>query len=178
MSDRTGIARGTLSSPIYFERSDGRIDLPVYEAGHPELARKVFESSRYKYHPTEKWEWREDCHSLSDIDKLNDRLVEQEVRQNQVMFQHHQAMREMVRKRVWDSLYQTMISSSTTPWERDFIHCYGDLRDQKHRDKYGQSLLHHNYFLTAREYDNNTQIIDMAPDQPGDFWRTPEQQKN
>jgi hypothetical protein len=178
VSDRTGIARGTLSSPIYFERSDGKIDLPVYEAGHPELARQVFESARYKYHPTEKWEWREDCHTLADIDRLNQRLVDQEVRQNDVMYQNHVMLREMVRARVASSLRQTMCSSSTSPFEREFIQHYLNLRDQNHRDKYGQALLHHNYFLMAREYDSNTQIIDVAPDQPGDFWRTPEQQKS
>ncbi len=178
MSDRTGIARGTLSSPIYFERSDGQIDIPVYEAGHPEIARKVFESARYKYHPTEKWEWREDCHSLSDIDRLNDRLVEQEVRQNEAMYGSHMQLREMVRARVASSLRQKMCSSSTSPYEREFIAAYLALRDQKQRDKYGQALLHRNYFLMAREYDSKTQIIDVAPDQPGDFWRTPEQQKS
>ncbi len=178
MSDRTGIARGTLSSPIYFERSDGQIDLPVYEAGHPELARKIFESARYKYHPTEKWEWREDCHSLADVSQLNDRLVEQEVRRNEAMYGAHLQLREMVRSRVASSLRQKMVSSSTSPYEREFIQLYMELRDQKQRDKYGQELMNRNYYLTSLEYDSKRDVIEMAPDQPGDFWRTPEAQKS
>ena len=178
MSDRTGRAMGTLSSPIYFLRSDGKIDIPVFEEGNPELARKVFESRRYKYHPTEKWEWREDCTSLADVDRLNDKLVEQEMRQNEAMYQGHSQMREMIRARVASSLRQTMCSSSTSAYEREFIKLYLDLRDQKKRDKYGQELMNRNYFLWSREMDSKTQIIDACPDQPGDFWRTPEQQRN
>ena len=178
MSDRTGRALGTLSSPIYFLRSDGKIDIPVFEEGNPALARKVFESPRYKYHPTEKWEWREDCNSLADVDRLNDKLVEQEFRQNSAMYEHHTSMREQVRKSVADSLRRTMCSSSTSPYEREFIQHYMLLRDQKKRDKYGQELMNRNFYLWSREMDSKTQVIDRAPDQPGDFWRTPQQMKD
>lgn len=178
MSDRTGRAMGTLAPIIYFERSDGKIDLPVFEAGHPELARQVYESHRYKYHPTEKWEWREGGHTMADVDAFQKRLTDQELRQNEVMYGNHVQMREAVRKNVADSLRRTMCSSSTSPYEREFIQHYLNLRDQPKRDRYGQELMNRNYYLMAREFDNKTQIIDVAPDQPGDFWRTPEQQKS
>jgi hypothetical protein len=178
MSDRTGRAMGTLSPIIFFERADGKVDLPVFEAGHPELARQVYESPRYKYHPTEKWEWRETGHNMREVDAFQKRLTEQELRQNEVMFEGHQQLREMCRKRVAESLRQTMCSSSTSPYEREFIQHYLNLRDQPKRDRYGQELMNRNYFLMAREYDSKTQIIDVAPDQPGDFWRNEIQQKD
>lgn len=178
MSAMTGRAAGSLSPIIYFERADGKIDLPVFETGHPEMARQVFESHRYKYHPVEKWEYRETGTQISDIRAFQKRLVDQENRIAESMKCNHQMMRERVRKDIASSLYQQLQSSDISEYNKDFIRHYLLLREEKDRDKYGQAFEHRQAYLWALENDSNTQIIDRAPDQPGDFWRTPEQQKS
>lgn len=177
MSDRTGYACGTLSPIFYLERSDGYVILPVYDAGCPEQAKRVYEE-RYKNHRTEKWEWKATDGTLSAVDALQKRLEAQELRRDSGMLASHTMMREQVRSHVASNLRQRMCSSSTTPYEREFIELYLRLREDPLRDKYRQSLEHREYFLWARELDSGTKVEDRAPLQPGEFWRTPEQQKD
>lgn len=176
MSDRTGRAAGTLEPIIYFERSDGHVILPVYDAGCPEQARRVF-TERFKNHATEKWQWRETDGTLSAVDALQKRLTDQELRRDARMMEAHQAVRERCRAEVASALRQRMCSSSTTPYEREFISVYLTLRDEAKRDKYRQGLEHRNYYLFAREMNSGTKVEDRMVTIPGEFWRTEAQQR-
>jgi hypothetical protein len=175
--NRTGRAMGTLSAIIYFERSDGMVILPVFDAGRPELARMIFER-KYKNHPQgERWEWRE-ASTLTQVDQLQKRLVEQEQRRDQTMLEQHYNLREQVRRDVRDSLYQRMISSGTSDFEREAIRYYLDARDDPKRDKFRATIEHHNYYLWAREMNPGTKVEDRMPMQPGEFYRTEQQQRD
>ena len=61
-------------------------------------------------------------------------------------------------------------------WERDFIDAYLRLQNSK-RDEYAKRWDHRRMYLNIRENDSSTKFEDLAPDQPGDFWRTEAQQK-
>lgn len=176
-SDKTGRARGTLEPIIYFERSDGYVILPAYDAGKPEQARHVFDV-RYRNHPTEKWEWRETDGTLAGVDVLQKRLVEQERRRTETMLEGHSLLREASRAAVRDSLYARLVSSQTSAFEKEAIRYWLDAREEKHRDKYAREMENHNWFLWAREMSSSTKIEDRMPMQPGEFWRTPEQQRD
>lgn len=175
MSDRTGRKVGSLSAVIYFERADGYCVLPQFDAGNPALARMIYEQ-RFKVHPTEKWEWRE-AETLGDVDRLQSRLIAQEEGRKQHMLSVHDGMRSHIRQEIADSLRQRMVSSSTSPFEREAIQYYLQLRDDKKRDKYRGEITTAQHYLWARENDARTKVEDRMPMQPGEFWRTPEQQK-
>ncbi len=177
MSDRTGYKSGTLEPIIFFERQDGYAVLPVYDAGCPEQARRVFDQ-RYKHHATEKWRWAETDGTLSAVDALQKRLCEQEDRKNGQMIERHAIVRERWRKQVADSLRSRMVSADTSPFEREFIEIYLTLREDKTRDKYRQQLEHRHNYLWAREMDNKTKVEDRAIVYPGEFWRNEQQQKD
>jgi hypothetical protein len=176
-SDKTGRARGTLEPIIYFEREDGYVILPAYDAGHPEQAKRVFDL-RYRNHATERWMWRETDGTLSAVDALQKRLIDQERRRTETMMENHTMVREASRRAVRDSLYQRMVSSSTSTFEREAIRYYLDAREAPERDKFGNAITQHQWYLWAREMDANTKIEDKMPMQPGEFWRTPEQQRD
>jgi hypothetical protein len=177
MSDRTGYKHGTLEPIIYFERSDSYAILPVYDAGCPEQARRVF-NERYKNHATERWQWRETDGTLSAVDALQKRLVDQEERRDGAMIEAHAMVRERWRKQVSDSLRARMCSSATSPFEREFIEIYLTLREEKTRDKYRQQLEHRNHYLWLRENNSTTKVEDKAIMLPGEFWRNEQQQRD
>ncbi len=176
MSDRTGRAVGSLEPVIVFERSDGFLILPCFDAGCPEQARHIFDM-KFRNHPTEKWMWREMGSTLREVDQLQDRLCEQEYRINEARLHNHGIMRDAVRKSVRDSLYSKMVSSSTSPFEREAIGYYLDMRDDVKRDKWRTQIEATQSYLWARENDSKTQVEDRVPILPGEFWRTAEQQR-
>src|SRR5271157_4883436 len=137
-SQKTGFAQGSLKPAIYFERKDGYIILAPAEKGRDDLARMVYEK---RYGPLG-WEWRE-ARNLTELDKLEKRLIAQEEREAAKMIEANSTVRDMVRKAVASALRQQMVASDTTPYEREFIATYLELREQK-RDKYRDSLTHHN----------------------------------
>lgn len=177
MSDRTGRAVGSLEPIIYFERDDGYCVLPCYDAGCPEQAREVFDR-RFKNNLEEKWRWRETGTQLRDIDEFQKRLVEQETRRNEVQLHNHGIMRDAIRKSVRDSLYSKMVSSSTSPFEREAIGYYLDMRDDVTRDKWRTQIEASQCYLWAREQDSNSKVEDRMVSEPGDFWRNEQQQKS
>src|SRR6202020_1684829 len=131
MADRTGIARGTLRAVVFFERaSDNYVILAPREEGDSlEHARMIYEA-RYK----SGWRWCE-AGTLSDVDRLQSRLRDQEERRIAQQCEVNQEIREEVRRRTGAALRQIMVSSSTTPWERDFIQKWEKLQSEK-RNKF------------------------------------------
>lgn len=171
VSDKTGYALGTLSAIIYFENKDGRIVLPGYDAGKPEQARKVFEM-RFRHMG---YDWRE-AGTLAEVDRLQTRMREQILREQAPNLERQSEAREIIHAQTASAMRQRMMSSSTTPYDRDFMELYLKLQETK-RDKYRDAFDHRNMYLNIREQDSSKQFQDLAPDQPGDFWRTEAQQK-
>jgi hypothetical protein len=166
MADRTGIARGTLRPCIYFvRRTDMTAILAPAEVGSGlELARMVYER-RYKHD----WMWCE-ATTLQEIDALQKRLANQELHEAQKKIQVNSLVRDRVFQQTGDALRQQMCSASTTQWEKDWIREYFKLRDAK-RDRYRDSLLHHNYYIWARENYDSAKVDDSIPLLPGQFER-------
>lgn len=169
--DRTGFCRGSLSPCIYFERPDGYVILGVEDVNGGGQSRRVYEE-RYK---ALGWEWRE-ARTLAEVDQLQKRLTDQIMQKYRHMADTNGAVRAAAKAATAASLRQRMCSSSTSPYERDFIDLYLKLHEDK-RDKYRDSLTHRNMYIDARENDSSRKVDDLMPMQPGDFWRTAEQQK-
>lgn len=133
---------GTLSRPIYFVNhtdpsvAEGRIWLAPHSA---------FETPRG-------WS-RHECETLAEVDALQKRLTEQERRDYEregIRAQLTFAERD---RQVRDSLYQRMISSSTSAYERDFIEAWLKLRDDRKRKIYAAKLEAINMVLYSHNYD-------------------------
>jgi hypothetical protein len=165
MSDRTGVAHGTLRPIIYFSRiPDMYIVMPQIPIGEGvDLAHKAYMLGKdrqglpYKDH----YLWCESG-TLAEIDRLQKRLVSQELREKTAMAEDSAIRRERIKKQVRDAMRSTMISSSTSAWERDFIEAWFKLQDNK-KDLYANALLNRNQFILAREYDSKTQVQDLIP---------------
>lgn len=154
MSDRTGYALGNLSPILYFERADGFIVLAAYDKGKPEQARQVYEA---KFKP-QGYEWRE-TRNLQDVDALQRKLVEQELREANRRDAQDDYYKQECFRRTGSNLRQWMQSDSCTPYERDFIKLYLELRETK-RDKYRQRWSEAQSYLWIREMGSKSKVED------------------
>ena len=168
MSDRTGRALGTLDSPIYFVmvRDDhptyakGHVMLAPQEIGHgPELARRLFEE-RYK---AQGFEYRDDCHTLNDVDRLQKKLQEQEMAIRRRQGEVDERTRQEIHQQTASRLRQRMASRDCKPFERDFIANWLMLQEEK-RKKYTQRWTEYTDYIWAREQSSGTRIEDRMPD--------------
>lgn len=163
MPDRTGIANGTLRPCIYFSRIPDMyvILAPMdYERGI-ELARMVYEL-RYK----QNWVWCE-ATTLAEIDRLQKRLIAQEARATSEKVELNAIRRDRIFKQTGDALRQQMVSVGTTEFEKEFIRKYFALREK--RDRYRDTLEHHNNFIWSRENDESKNLEDALPLMPGQY---------
>jgi hypothetical protein len=167
MPDQTGFARGTLSPIVYFKRgTDGYCILaPIERDKGTEVARMLYER-RYKLD----WSW-EEARSLDEAQDLERKLCEQAMRERQHMIDVDSSVRENVRRQTGQALYQRMVSDATNPFERDFIKCWLQLRDEEKRNKYKQRLREHNDYIFALQMDSGTKVDDRMKAEPGDIWR-------
>jgi len=152
--DRTGYALGNLSPIIYWERADGHVVLAAYDAGKPEQARMMFEQ-RFK---PQGYDWRE-TRNLQDVDALQRKLVEQEMREARIRDGQDDYHRDRVFRATGERLRAQMQSSSCTPFERDFIAHYLAMREVK-RSPYKQRWTEHQNYLWAREMDSSARVED------------------
>lgn len=164
-SERTGFACGSLKPAVFFERSDGYVILAPAEKGRDDHARMVYET---KYGP-EGWQWRE-ARTLSELDRLEKRLIAQEELAADAMIRANWRMRDVVKEAVTSALRRQMTSSETSAWERDFISSYLRLSESR-RDKYRDALLHRNLGIMARNYDSSKKIEDIMVSDPSQFER-------
>jgi hypothetical protein len=159
LSDRTGRAMGTLSPVIYFENAGGHILMPPQEKGQGEATPRRLFDQLYK---KKGYEWKE-AGTLNDVDRLQSRLIEQEqrvlTRQGFVMDQ----AREHARKQTTSRFLQTLASSSTSEYEKEFIRLWMDMSEDK-RKIYTQRFTERNMYLEAREFDSNHKIEDRMGD--------------
>jgi len=154
MPDRTGRALGTLEPVIFFQKADGYVILPPEEIGKRGVARMLYER---KYRD-EGWEWRE-AGTLAEVDRLQTRLVDQEMRESQDRADQDDMRRERRWQAMGDRLRQRMTSVVCTPFEREFIGHYLQLRESR-RERYRQRWLEHVSYLWAREMDSGTDVSD------------------
>jgi len=170
VTDKTGFAPGTLSPVIYFHNrrkntiSDGKVIvhlshghfvLPPVEMGQgPGLARMIWER-RYK---EQGYEWCE-ASTLSDVDELQSRLIEQESRILEAQGQMLDNVREASRKATASNLRQRMVSSSCGPFEREFIQLWLSMDEEK-RKKYTQRFTERNMFLWAAAMDSGNNRVE------------------
>ena len=172
---KTGFANGSLSPTYYFEDSRGHIVLPVYDAGKPEQARKVFAArfeNQVHYDETGAhgpYMWKE-ATTWGELRDLEQKLIRQETFKASIQCAKFGAKRQIVSDSVRANLRHRMTSADCSNWERDFIKAWFALQEEK-REKYEASFMARNYYLWSREMDSGTTIADRMPLQPGEFWR-------
>lgn len=132
---------GSLEAVIYFHNHRD----PNHPPGYLML-------SPYSDFPTPYGYTREAARTLPEIDRLQFTLIEQERRECEMEMVHDEVVFGRKQREVTDKLRQRMISSSTTPYERDFIEAYLQLQEQK-RDRHRQRFMERAMFLHAREND-------------------------
>jgi len=97
------------------------------------------------------------------VDKLQNKLVEQE---NQVLARQCDRVvtqRDAVWKQIGSNLRQRMASSSCTPYERDFINYWLQMDSEK-RKQFTQRFRERNAYIWAREFDSSTRVEDRMGD--------------
>lgn len=154
MPDRTGRALGSLEPIIFFERPDGYVILPPEEIGKPGIARMMYE----KKYRAEGWEWRE-ADTLPEVDKLQKRLVDQEMKVMQERDLREDLMRQRAYQKTGERLRQRLTSGKCSAYEREFISLYLQSREDK-RDKHRQRWTEAQMYLWAREQDSGTKVTD------------------
>lgn len=95
---------------------------------------------------------RFEANTLEEVDKLQRDLQEQTYHRQHAEWEHDEATWASCRATVVESLQRTLASSATTQYERDFIHSYLQLREEK-RAKYRSRFICDKAFLEMREMD-------------------------
>jgi hypothetical protein len=111
---------GTLDQVEYFVNSRD----PSHPPGYIILA-------PYSNAPLPNGYSREYADSISSVDRLQNQLLFQERRQWEREELHDTVLMGERQRKVVDSLKQKMVSSSTSPYERDWIAAYLQLREEK-----------------------------------------------
>lgn len=135
--------RGTLNPVVYFQNSAGHIILP----GNRDQANIGW-----------KGYIRREADTLQDIDRLASIIDEQERRQLQGQLEHDQAAFEQRRHQTRSSLLNTLSSSRTSQYEKDFIREYLNVSDHRKMELYSGHKRMQNFF-EAREFDGNNGVI-------------------
>jgi hypothetical protein len=165
-SNRTGYALGRLDPVLYYENSRGYLILPPSTALAREgLERKNGAGVSYR---DQGFELRE-AGTLAEVDRLQKRLVEQEMGKRQADADRDEQVSAENWRRVGSDLRQRMISAATTSYEREFIELYLQLREEK-RAKHRQRFLETSMYLWLREMDSSRKVSDTIPSEPGDRW--------
>jgi len=169
----TGMARGRVRPIVYFKNSSGYIILAPQEIGQGMEVAKMMYEQRYKHAG---WQWCETDGSFHDAERLQKRLQEQEIAEARQKGANMMAAYDAARKRTESNLRAQMASAACSPWERDFIGLWLQLNETKRRE-FEKRWDEHQAYLWSIENDAGTKIEDRMPSQPGEFFRTPEQQK-
>lgn len=139
---------GSLSAVVYFRNHRD----PNHPEGYLMLA-------PYSEFPTPRGYSRELARTLSDIDKLQRVLCEQERRDFERDRLYDEVLVGAKQRGITDKLRQRMVSSSTTPYDRDVIEAYLQLKEEK-RAKHAQRFMERNMYLYAREMDSHSRPPD------------------
>ena len=171
--NKTGYKMGSLSPVIYWVKVNGTVRvhgcqienhilIPPTEIGdNGALARSLFEDKRVPGRPTYKeqgYQWREAA-TLADVQKLQRDWIEQEMKVKRHMGHYDASVRKRVHSEVAGRLRQKMASSSTTPFEREFIQHWLDMRETK-QDEYTKKWEDLHFYNQALEFDSNHKLED------------------
>ncbi len=142
-SENTGFAPGRIDGPVYFVNSRGEIHLPP----------TTEDALRIK----DAWAKRgfQMCHveTLSELDRLQKRMEEYEMAKAEFEQVRDDSVWAARRSEVVRRLTQRMRASHTSPYERQFIENYLQLRYEK-REKYQKRFLCDRAYFLAREFDD------------------------
>jgi hypothetical protein len=152
---RVSLALGRLDPVIYFENSQGEISMPPTTDDALRLKEEMGRRG---------WEMRE-AGTLPEVDRLQKRLQEQEYKSRQGELEHEEVAFSEVRRQVRDRLIARMVSSSTRPYEREFIRNYLMLREEK-RVKYQKRFLADECYITVREFNSKHHLHDILNQLP------------
>ena len=139
---------GTIEPVIYFRFPDGHLTLAPYSD-----------------FPTPEGAIREGAETLSQVDRLQERLVAQERVEWEREVETDSARFQTRMDEVRDRLYARMTSSSTSEYEKEFIKLYLQLRNEK-RAKYQQRWLERTAYLHARQFDIGNRRADVEEFNP------------
>lgn len=118
---------------VYHVNRDGVIEIPIPDTTPPKPGfQKMYAGT------------------LGEIDILQHRLEQQEREQLERLAQRDESVWSAKREAIRSSLYQRMISSSTSAYEREFIGLYLKLREER-RLKYQQRFLEYTCYSQVRE---------------------------
>lgn len=146
-------ALGTLAGPFYFINKEGLILLPMGEEN------AKFLESAYR---RKGYELRQ-VTTLSEWDRLEGKLQEQEEKQIEWELERDERVCEQGRKRVQDALFARSISKGTSAFEREFIKLYLQLRPEK-REKYKQRWLERQSYFEALHFDSGHEHLQEQVD--------------
>jgi hypothetical protein len=155
--NRTGYAIGRLNPIIYFEDAQGNIAMPPSTAD----ARWIYNEARDAQGLTykdRKYEWRE-AGTLNEVDKLQARLTELKMRELRDASERDERIQDALWKEIGGRLRARMVNRDCTPYERDFIDGYLQLKPAK-RAKHRQRFLETTMYLEAREMDSSSHATD------------------
>lgn len=132
----------------------GSLEVVIYFKNHRDLSHPpgFLMLSPYSDFSTPPGYTREVARTLPEIDRLQFTLIEQERRECERDMLYNEVVVGKMQREVTDRLRTRMVSSSTTPYERDFIEAYLQLQESK-RDRHRQRFLERTMFLHAREND-------------------------
>lgn len=174
--NRTGFKLGSLSAVIWWEKRNGivlvhgceiekHILIPPSEIGDGgALARELFQA-RPHGRPSYKdqgYSW-EEAGTLKEVQKLQQRWEDQEMKVLRHMGHRDHEVRQRVHGEVASRMRTRMASSATTPYERDFIRLWLDLRQDK-QDEYTKKWEDKIFYNQALEFDSNHKLEDRMGD--------------
>jgi hypothetical protein len=134
---------GSLSAVVYFKNHRD----PAHPPGYLMLA-------PYSDFPTPSGYSRELARTLPDIDRLQKILCKQEREDFERDRLYDEVLVGAKQREITDKLRSRMVSSSTTPYDRDIIAAYLELKEEK-RAKHAQRFMERNMYLHAREMDSH-----------------------
>lgn len=163
---KTGYCLGRLDPIIYYENRDGHLIL----APSTELARMAYERKNGSGVSLRErgYEMRE-AGTLPEVYRLQNRIVEQELKVAKARAQHDAEVSEELWQRTGNALYQRMISAKTSEAEKEIIRIWLSQRDEK-RSKHLKKWEEYNAYLWAAEMDSGTKGTDRIHSEPGDRW--------
>ena len=155
--NRTGFALGRLNPIVYYENADGQIILPPTTADARYFYSQAKDAQGQTYRE-KGFEFRE-ADTLAAVDELQRRLTEAELRRLGQEADRDDRLTAMAWKQRGSDLRARMISANTSPYERDFIDAYLQLREEK-RAKHRQRFMETTMYLEAREMDSGHHATD------------------
>lgn len=137
-------AMGQLNPVLYFIDSSGEIALPP----------TTDEALRLKDRMRQRGFELREASTLSEIDQLQRTMEEREFAiARQQLASNERAVADK-RREIRDRLTSRMVSSSTTPYERDFIAAYLQLREDKRAQHRNAFAANQAAYFVQREFDN------------------------